>query len=76
VLMFLFVASQSGTFQLLTLAWAARCMGSWEGTRPGQLTPSDQRDIPCHMVSCSAYKVDGGEEGRGDIWSDGVCLPK
>jgi len=63
--MLLVVARQSGTFQLLTLAWAARCMGSWEGTWPGQLTPTDQRDIPCHMLSYSAYKVGERRRKRG-----------
>jgi len=36
--MFLAVARQSRTFQLLALAWPARCTRGWEGTRPGQLT--------------------------------------
>jgi len=60
ILMFLVVARQSRTFQLLTLAWAARCTGSWEGIQPGQLAPTDQSDIPYCMASCSAYNV--GEE--------------
>ncbi|GAB0180586.1 hypothetical protein GRJ2_000523900 [Grus japonensis] len=30
-----------------------------EGTQPGQLTQSGQRDIPYHMTSCSAYKPGG-----------------
>jgi len=33
------------------------CKRSWEKTYPGQLTSTDQRDIPCHMTSCSAYKM-------------------
>ena len=38
---------------------------SWEGTQLGQLTPTDQRDIPYHMTSCSAIKAGGKkEEGR------------
>jgi len=37
----------------------------WEGTRPGELTPTDQRDIPCHMASCSACKAEGKKEERG-----------
>lgn len=44
------------------------------GTQPGQLTPPDHRNIPCHMLSCSAHKAGGGE-GREDIQSC-VCLPK
>jgi len=35
---------------------------SWEGTQTGQLTPSDQRDVPCCMMSCSARKAGGKEE--------------
>jgi len=54
--MFLVVARQSRTFQLLTVAWAARGTGSWEGTQLGQQTQTGQRDIPYHMTSCSAYK--------------------
>lgn len=49
-----------------------RCLGGWEETQPGQVTPTDQRDIPDHMTSGSVNKA--GEEGR-DIWSDGVCIP-
>ena len=32
---------------------------SWDGTQTGQLTPTDQRDIPYHMTLCSAYKARG-----------------
>ena len=35
------------------------CTRSWEGTQLGQLTPTDQRDIPYHMTSWSAYKAGG-----------------
>jgi len=56
ILMFLVVAKQSRTLQLLTLAWPSRCTGSGEGTQLGQLTQTGQRDIPYHMTSCSAYK--------------------
>jgi len=59
--MLLVVARQSRTFQLLTLAWAARCMGNGEGT---QLTQIGQSDIPYHMTSCSAYEV-GSRRRRG-----------
>jgi len=51
------------------------CTRSCEGTQLGQLTSADQRDIPYHMVSCSAIKA-GEEEGRRDIQRDGFCLPK
>ena len=37
--------------------------------------PTDQREIPCHMMSCSAYKAKGRRR-KGDIKSDGTCLPK
>ena len=33
----------------------------WEGTQPGQPTPTDQRDIPHHMTLWSALKL--GEWG-------------
>ena len=35
----------------------------WEGTKPGQLTPADQRDIPHQMTSWSAVKL-----GRGCVF--------
>jgi len=44
-----------------------RCTRSWEGTQPGQLTQTGQSDIPCHVTSCSAYKL--GELAAGsDRW--------
>ena len=49
---------------------------SWEATQLGQRTPTDQRDIPYHMTSCSAYRAGGRRRKGGDIWSDGICLPK
>ena len=54
--------TQSRSCLLLTpphqwVGWG--CTRSWEGTQPGQLTPTDQRDIPYHMTSCSAYKARG-----------------
>jgi len=60
--------TESGPFLLLTpphqrVGW--RCRRSWEGTQPVQLTPTDQRDIPCRMASCSAYKAGRGEEATG-----------
>ena len=35
------------------------CTRSWERTRPGQLTTSDQRDTPDRTMSCSAIKAGG-----------------
>lgn len=49
---------------------------NWERTQLGQLSPTDQRDIPDHMISCSIYKAGGRRRKAGDIWSDGVFLPK
>lgn len=40
------------------------CTMGCEGTWPGQVTPTGQRDIPDPLPSCSAYKA-GGEEGSG-----------
>lgn len=69
--------SESRPFQLLTPAlrvgWG--CMRSLEGTQPGQLTPTNQRDIPDHMASRSAYKAVG--EGREEtLEAMAFCLPK
>ena len=66
--------TESRPFLLLTpphqrVGWGCT---SWEGTQLGQLTPTDQRDIPYHMMSCSAYKA-GEEEGRGG-YSEWCCL--
>lgn len=35
------------------------CARSWEGTQPGQPTPTDQRDIRDHVVSPPAIKAEG-----------------
>ena len=43
------------------------CTRSWEGAQPGQLTPADQRGIPCRRTSCSVYKVGGKEVGQAAI---------
>lgn len=45
-----------------------------EGTQPGQLAPSEQRDITYCMLS---YKSWGkkGEKGKGHS-EFGICLPK
>ena len=34
-----------------------RCTRSWEGTQLRQLAQSGQRDIPYHMMPCSAIKL-------------------
>lgn len=47
----------------------------WEGTQPWQLALTYQRDIPCHMVLCSAMKTRGGG-GRGNVCGYGICLSK
>lgn len=43
------------------------------GIEPGQLALTDQRDIPHHMASGSAYLIAGR---KGLFVSDGVCLLK
>ena len=48
------------TFPPSGTGWAR----SWEGTQPGQLTRTDQRDIPDHMTSAQ-YKAGRKEEGVG-----------
>ena len=73
--------TESRSFLLLTAphqrgGWG--CTRSWEGTQPRQLTPTDPRDVPDHMMSSSADKS-GGRRRKGwgeGIWSDGICLPK
>lgn len=60
-----------------THQWAGRgCTRIWEATEPGQMTPSDLRDIPSHMTSCSAHRAGGQRRKAGKIWRDGVCFPK
>jgi len=44
---------------------------SWEGTQLRQLTPTDQRDIPYHMITCSAIKAGGNMDRMEGLW----CLP-
>jgi len=57
ILMFSVVARRSRIFQLVTLAWPARSMGSWEGTQLGQLTQTGQTGILFRRTSCSVYKL-------------------
>lgn len=49
---------------------AGGCTRSWEGTKPAQLTRTDQRDVLYHMVSCSALKaaVKNEEGEHGQQW--------
>jgi len=61
ILTFLVVARQSRIFQLLTLAWPARC--SETGTQLGHLTRPVPGNIPYHMTSCSVYKLGGVGQG-------------
>jgi len=71
ILMLLVVARQSRTFQLLTLAWAARCMGNGEGT---QLTQTGQSDIPYHLMSRSPYKLGELTGGQQSHLRDGLGI--
>lgn len=51
--------TQSRSFLFFTLPQKEGGWGSartWQGTQLGQLTLIDQRDIPEHMETCSAYK--------------------
>jgi len=47
-----------------SVGWGTR---SWEGTQPGQLAATDQRDFLWHMTSCSAYKG-GGRRKKGAVF--------
>lgn len=47
---------------------------SWERTQPWQLTWSGERDVPYHMVVCSATKLKvEGKEGEF-VFQGGYCL--
>lgn len=76
------------TFQLLTPALHQR---DWENTKsceetsPGQMTPTDHRDVPQHTVSCSASNLWGKLVGGGllrnwlgihqsERWAATVCI--
>jgi len=41
------------------------CTKSWERTQPRQLTSTDQRDVPRHVMSCSACKVGARRRKEG-----------
>lgn len=43
------------------------CMRVWEGTEEGQLTLTDQRDIPCHTVSCSSIQAMRNKEEEHSV---------
>lgn len=53
-----------------SLGWT-RC---WEGTQPGWVTPTNQRDIPdyksCSTINAQVKEKEGGPSG---LW---CCLPK
>lgn len=74
------IESQSRPFLLSTpshhqVGWG--CIRNWEEKQPGQLTSSDQRHIPDLITLCLVYKP--GQRAKkwgGDIWGDGVYLPK
>lgn len=38
--------------------------------------PADHRNIPDHMASSSAYKAGGKKKEGGDIWNNGIYLPR
>lgn len=58
-------------FILLYQQEGCGCTRMWEETQPGQVTPTDQRDIPCHMAPCSAYKTGGRRRKKGcsELWN-------
>jgi len=75
------MASRLSLFPHPAFSQCAACewASSWEGTRPGQLTPTNLHNIPCHMTSCSVIKpeVGGGRLlGRQPLLRNwlGICL--
>ena len=53
------------THQRVGWGWAR----SWDATQLGQLTPTDQRDIPDHKTSALSNRSWGKkEQGRGSPW--------
>ena len=72
------VLTESMSFLLLTpshqqVGWGYTI--SWEATQPGQLTPTDQRDIPCHMMSCSACKAERRKRKWGTFEVNAFVFP-
>lgn len=51
------------------------CAESWKETQAGQLSQTDQRDIPYHMASFQYIKL-REEGGSVDVQRDGVCFLK
>lgn len=43
-------------------------MRRWKGSEPGQLTPTDQRDISYHMVSGLAIKLGELNGDSAVVW--------
>lgn len=61
-------ASRPFLILLLPWQWAGwECAGICQGTQLVQMTPSDQRDIPDHMMSFSAIK-NGRRRGHLALW--------
>lgn len=52
-------------------------MRSWEKAHSGQLTRIGQKDIPCHMASCSAIKTEvNKEEEEGTFGVMAIVFPR
>lgn len=47
-----------------------------EEIQPGQLTPTDQRDVPDYVGSRSVHKANGLQRKKDNLESNCVCLPK
>lgn len=58
------LAQSQGLFWFLYWQGISGCIGGWEETQPGQMTQTDQRDIPDHVTSYSAYRVRGRRRGH------------
>lgn len=48
---------------------------SWEWTQLWQWTPTNPRDVPYHMASCSTYKAEGRKVRGGAFRLMAFCLP-
>ena len=51
------------------------CNTAHNMTQPGQLTPTDQRDLPDHMTQCSAIKAGGKKEEEGTFGVTAFVFP-
>jgi len=49
------------------------CMRSWEGTQLRQLTPTDPRDVPYRVTSCSVIKTGWGRKFAGTAVAQGLA---